>query len=74
MSVTQPGGEFPERPQQIAFFSVRSDTTQMAQIVDLVHSGLLQLDIDARRPLADTAQVHQQSEDGALRGRTLLIP
>jgi NADPH:quinone reductase-like Zn-dependent oxidoreductase len=74
VSVTSPGGEFPERPQRVAFFSVRSDTTQLAQIVDLVDSGQLQLDISARRPLADTAQVHQQSEDGALRGRTLLIP
>ena len=74
VSVTQPGGEFPERPQRIAFFSVRSDTTQLAQIVDLIHSGSLRLDINARRPLADTAEVHQQSEDGTLRGRTLLIP
>lgn len=74
VSVTSPGGEFSERPQRLAFFSVRSDTSQLAQIVDLVDSEALQLDISARRPLADTAQVHQQSEDGTLRGRTLLYP
>jgi NADPH:quinone reductase-like Zn-dependent oxidoreductase len=74
VSVTDPGGEFPERAQRVVFFSVRSDTTQLTQIVDLVDLGRLQLDISERRPLADTAQVHQQSEDGALRGRTLLIP
>ena len=74
VSATSPGGEFPERPERMVFFSVRSDTTQLTQIVDLVDLGQLQLDIKARRPLADTAQVHQQSEDGALRGRTLLIP
>lgn len=74
VSATSPGGEFPERAQRVAFFSVRSDTTQLTQIVDLVDLGQLQLDISARRPLADTAQVHQLSEDGALRGRTLLIP
>jgi len=74
VSATSPGGEFPERAQRVVFCSVRSDTTQLTQIVDLVDLGQLQLDISARRPLADTAQVHQQSEDGALRGRTLLIP
>lgn len=74
VSATPPGGEFPERAQRVVFFSVRSDTTQLTQIVELIESGQLQLDISARRPLADTAQVHQQSEDGALRGRTLLIP
>jgi len=74
VSATSPGGEFPERPERMVFFSVRSDTTQLTQIVDLVDLGQLQLDIKARRPLADTAQVHQQSEDGAQRGRTLLIP
>jgi NADPH:quinone reductase-like Zn-dependent oxidoreductase len=74
VSATQPGGDFSERPQRVVFFSVRSDTTQLAQIVDLVDLGRLQLDIKARRPLSDTAQVHKLSEDGALRGRTLLIP
>ncbi|MGA9674632.1 MAG: NADP-dependent oxidoreductase [Mycobacterium sp.] len=74
VSATSPGGEFPERAQRVVFFSVRSDTTQLIQIVDLIDSRQLQLDISARRPLADTAQVHQQSEDGALRGRILLIP
>jgi NADPH:quinone reductase-like Zn-dependent oxidoreductase len=74
VSVTQPGGEFSERTQRVVFFSVRSDTTQLTQIVDLVDLGRLQLDISARRLLADAAQVHQQSEEGALRGRTLLIP
>ena len=59
VSATSPGGEFPERAQRVAFFSVRSDTTQLTQIVDLVDLGQLQLDISARRPLADTAQVHQ---------------
>ena len=68
------GWGFPERTQRVVFFSVRSDTAQLTQIVDLVDLERLQLDIKARRPLSDTAQVHQLSEDGALRGRTLLIP
>ncbi|MGB8403119.1 MAG: NADP-dependent oxidoreductase [Mycobacterium sp.] len=70
VSITPPGGEFP----RVVFFSVRSDTTQLTHIVELIDHGQLHLDITARRPLAHTAQLHQQSEDGALRGRTLLIP
>ena len=67
VTATPPGGEFPERTQRVVFFSVRSDTTQLTHIVDLIDSGQLHLDISARRPLADTVQVHQLSEDGALR-------
>jgi NADPH:quinone reductase-like Zn-dependent oxidoreductase len=74
VSATPPGAEFPDRAQRVVFFSVRSDTTQLTHIVELVDSGQLHLDITARRPLSDIAQLHQQSEDGALRGRTLLIP
>ena len=74
VSATPPRGEFLDRAQRVVFFSVRSDTTQLSHIVDHVDSGDLHLDISARRPLSDTAQLHQQSEHGALRGRTLLIP
>ena len=74
VSATPPGGEFPESHKRVVFFSVRSDTFQLSQIVDRVEHGQLRLDIAARHPLADTALVHQQSAAGALRGRTLLIP
>jgi len=74
VTANPPGEEFPDRAQRVVFFSVRSDTTQLTHIVDLIDTGQLHLDISARRPLSDTAQLHQQSEDGALRGRTLLIP
>lgn len=74
VTVTPPGAEFTDRTQRVAFFSVRSDTTQLTHLVELVDRGALQLDITGRRPLADTVQLHQLSEDGALRGRTLLIP
>jgi len=74
VSATQPGGDFPERTQRVVFFSVRSDTTQLTDLVDLLDLGQIQLDISARRPLSDTALVHKSSEDGTLRGRTLLIP
>lgn len=74
VSATQPGGDFPDRSQRVVLFSVRSDADQLTDLVDLLDLGQLQLDVSARRPLSDTAQVHKLSEDGALRGRTLLIP
>ena len=74
VSATQPGGDFPDRSQRVVFFSVRSDADQLANLVGLLDLGQVQLDVSARRPLSDTAQVHKSSEDGALRGRTLLIP
>lgn len=74
VTVTPPGAEFTNRTQRVAFFSVRSDTAQLTHLVELVDGGALRLDVTGRRPLAETAQLHQQSEDGALRGRTLLIP
>ena len=74
VSATSPGGEFPDSGVRVTFFSVRSDPAQLAQIAARVAAGQLRLDISARRPLAETPLVHQQSEAGAIRGRVVLIP
>jgi NADPH:quinone reductase-like Zn-dependent oxidoreductase len=74
VSATSPGGEFPGRGARVVFFSVRSDPAQLALISGRVAAGELRLDIGGRRPLAETALVHQASEAGAIRGRTILIP
>lgn len=74
VSATSPGGEFLDSGVRVTFFSVRSDTAQLAQIAARVAAGQLRLDISARRPLAETPLVHQQSEAGAIRGRVVLIP
>jgi len=74
VSATSPGGEFPDSGVRVTFFSIRSDPAQLAQIAARVAAGQLRLDISARRPLAETPLVHQQSEAGAIRGRVVLIP
>lgn len=74
VSATSPGGAFPDRHVRVVFFSVRSAPAQLAQVIQRVDAGRLKLDISARRPLADTPLIHQQSEAGAIRGRVVLIP
>jgi NADPH:quinone reductase-like Zn-dependent oxidoreductase len=74
VSATSPGGEFPGYGARVVFFSVRSDPAQLALISGRVAAGQLRLDIGGRRPLAETPLVHQASEAGAIRGRTILIP
>ena len=56
----------------MVFFSARNDPAQLANIVDRVEAGQVQLAISGRRLLADARLLHQQSEAGAVRG--LLIP
>jgi NADPH:quinone reductase-like Zn-dependent oxidoreductase len=74
VSATSPGGEFYDRDVRVVFFSVRSDPAQLAEISRQVGAGQLRFDISARRPLAETRLVHEQSEAGAIRGRIVLIP
>jgi NADPH:quinone reductase-like Zn-dependent oxidoreductase len=83
LDVTKPGGvlvsvppgvEYPERDVRVASFGVRSDPTELAQIVKQVEAGTLRLDISDRRPLAETPIVHEQSQSGAVRGKVVLIP
>jgi NADPH:quinone reductase-like Zn-dependent oxidoreductase len=59
---------------EVAFFQVRSDTAQLAEIAGLVDAGELRLDISERALLTDTAAIHQRAEAGDLRGRVVLIP
>ena len=51
----------------MVFFSARNDPAQLANIVDRVEAGQVQLAISGRRLLADARLLHQQSEAGAVR-------
>jgi hypothetical protein len=50
ISGTSLGGEFPESDATGNFFSVRSDPAQLANILDRVEVGQIQLNISDRRP------------------------
>jgi NADPH:quinone reductase-like Zn-dependent oxidoreductase len=52
----------------------RSDAAQLAELVRRVDAGTLRIDVADRRPLADTAAIHDASDANRLRGKTILIP
>lgn len=53
---------------------VRSDADQLAELVRRVDDGTLRIEIADRRPLEETADVHDASDNGRLHGKTLLLP
>ena len=57
----------------VAVFS-RSDAAQLAELVRRVDAGDLRIDVAARRPLTELADVHDEAVAGTLPGKTVLIP
>jgi NADPH:quinone reductase-like Zn-dependent oxidoreductase len=53
---------------------VRSDAAQLANLVNRVDAGALSIDVADRRPLADVAAVHDDSDANRLPGKTILVP
>ena len=53
---------------------VRSDAAQLGGLVNRVDDGLLRIEVAHRRPLSETAAVHDESDSGRLHGKTILIP
>jgi len=74
VSATGPAVEDTGRGVRAARVFVRSDADQLAGLVARVDAGDLRIDVAARRPLADLAAVHDESVNGRLAGKTVLIP
>ena len=74
VSTTTPGPEDAGRGVRTVQMFVRSDATQLAELVARVNAGDLQIDVAERRPLADLAAVHDQAVTGRLAGKTVLTP
>jgi NADPH:quinone reductase-like Zn-dependent oxidoreductase len=55
-------------------FSARNDPEILAELVRLVDSGELTVDVAERVPLSELAEVHRRSEAGDIRGKVVLIP
>lgn len=53
---------------------VRSDAAQLAGLVRRVDDGQLRIEVAQRRPLAEAAAVHDDSDAGRLHGKTILVP
>lgn len=74
VSTTTPGPESPGRGVRVEQVHVRSDSVQLAELIALVESGRLTIDVAERRPLTEIAAVHDQAMAGRLPGKTVLVP
>ena len=68
------GPKVPERRVRTQRVFVRSDAGQLAELVSRVDDGRLRIEVAHRRPLADAASVHADSDAGRLHGKTILVP
>lgn len=68
------GPDNPGRQVRTQRVFVRSDAAQLAGLVSRVDDGRLRIAVVNRRPLADTAAVHDDSDAGRLHGKTILVP
>jgi NADPH:quinone reductase-like Zn-dependent oxidoreductase len=74
VSTTTPGPEDAGRGVRTVRLFVRSDASQLAELVARVDTGDLKIEVAERRPLADLAAVHDQAAAGRLSGKTVLTP
>jgi NADPH:quinone reductase-like Zn-dependent oxidoreductase len=74
VSTTTPGPEDAGRGVRTVRVFVRSDASQLAELVARADAGVLQIEVAERRPLADLAAVHDQAAAGRLAGKTILTP
>ena len=68
------GPQNPQRQVRSQRVFVRSDATQLAGLVRRVDDGQLRIEVAHRRPLAESATVHADSDAGRLHGKTILVP
>ena len=66
------GPETPQRGLRSQRVFVRSDATQLAELVGRVDAGHLTIDVADRRPLAEIAAVHADADAARLPGKTIL--
>lgn len=63
-----------ERNVRSALVFVRSDVAQLAELVSLIDSGDLHLEVTRRIPLADLPALHAEAAEGAIAGKVIVIP
>jgi NADPH:quinone reductase-like Zn-dependent oxidoreductase len=74
VSTTTPGPEDAGRGVRTVRVFVRSDASQLAELVARVDAGDLEIEVAERLPLADLAAVHDRAAAGRLAGKTVLTP
>jgi NADPH:quinone reductase-like Zn-dependent oxidoreductase len=74
VSTTTPGPEDAGRGVRTMRLFVRSDASQLAELVARIDAGVLRIEVAERRPLTDLAAVHDEAAAGRLSGKTVLTP
>jgi len=74
LSTTTPASGDDSRHVRGANMYVRADTEQLAELVALVESGELHVDVAERVPLSQVQSVHARAVDGILSGKVVLLP
>lgn len=72
-STAGPIPEDPARSVRTASLWVRSDASQLAELVAAVDTGRIRLHVATRRPLVELSAVHEDAGNGRLLGKTVLI-
>jgi NADPH:quinone reductase-like Zn-dependent oxidoreductase len=68
------GPQTPGRGIRTQRVFVRSDAAQLAGLVSRVDEGQLRIEVAHRRPLEQSAAVHEDSDAGRLHGKVILLP
>lgn len=68
------GPDHAERGVRTQRVFVRSDAAQLADLVGRVDAGQLHIGVADRRPLTQAVAVHDDSDNGRLHGKTILVP
>ena len=74
VSTASPAEEDTGRKVRTMNMYVRSDTTQLAEIVRRIDAGTVTVDISARHPLTEITRVHELAAAGRIRGKVILAP
>lgn len=67
------GPQNPDRGVRTQRVFVRSDATQLAELVSRVDDGRLRIEVAHVRPLEQAAAVHEDSDAGRLHGKVILL-
>lgn len=69
-----PAPDDAERDVRSAVVFVRSDIERLAELVSLVDSGELHLEVTRRIPLAELPALHAEAAEGRVTGKVIVIP
>ena len=74
VTTVTPAPEDAERQVKAVSMSVRSDATQLAEIVAAIDAGEVHVAVSESVSFSDIASVHKQSAAGQLHGKVVLVP